>query len=271
MPRRPRIATARIPRARTGPARIDTARINTARIDPIAYAIPGFVASMVLERVWLARHPGARPRAADYDVQDTLASVSMGVGTLLLPPLTARLLAHVTPGTGRHARVFAGAAAGAAVVATLLDALDRHRSGRYAAGELPEARTLRAEPAGEPGDKARDTIYMPKSAEDIPKSADLVERVGGGLAGPPSPPPPSRAPQRWPTAPRPSGSSSAPAPTSARAPSRRAWRSSAGTSSTTGTIGRCTSRAGCERCTSCTTAASTTTSRRRCGSRSQMV
>ena len=64
------------------------------------------------------------PRAGDYERRDTLASLSMGVGSLVLPPLIARALQPVTPGRGRYGRALVATAVAAAAVTTAADVVD---------------------------------------------------------------------------------------------------------------------------------------------------
>lgn len=85
-------------------------------------AIPLYLGGMVAEHRWQRRHAGARgPQPADYERRDTIASLSMGVGSLLVPLATSWLLKPVTPGRGRYARWLLGTAAAAVAVTTVAD------------------------------------------------------------------------------------------------------------------------------------------------------
>lgn len=71
------------------------------KLDLTVLAIPGFVGSMVAEYAWQKRHPAEDARAGDYELADTLASLSMGIGSLIAPYITDKILAPLTPRTGR--------------------------------------------------------------------------------------------------------------------------------------------------------------------------
>ena len=75
------------------------------KIDLTVAAIPAFVGAMVAEYAWQRAHP-VEPgtRAGDYQLADTVASLSMGIGSLAAPYVARRLLDPVTPGVGRHGR-----------------------------------------------------------------------------------------------------------------------------------------------------------------------
>jgi sterol desaturase/sphingolipid hydroxylase (fatty acid hydroxylase superfamily) len=96
-------------------------------IDPTVAAVPFYFGSMEVERRHLRQRAEREgPSAADYTRQDTIASLTMGVASLLVPLVTARLARHVVPGRGRYGRLLVGTAAGAAAVTTLADLLAGH-------------------------------------------------------------------------------------------------------------------------------------------------
>ncbi len=115
------------------------------RPDLTVLAIPAFIGAMAAEFAWQRRHPApaGTSRAGDYELADTMASLTMGVGSLLAPFVAKKLLDPVTPGTGRHARVLMGVAVAASAATTVADVLRRRRE----QGGLPAAGTL---PAGDP-------------------------------------------------------------------------------------------------------------------------
>ena len=93
-------------------------------MDLTVAAIPAYFGSMAAEQRWLAkRAQTSGPTAADYTKPDTLASLAMGVGSLLVPLAAERLVRHVVPGTGRFPKVLVRTAVGAAVATTVADAL----------------------------------------------------------------------------------------------------------------------------------------------------
>ena len=97
-----------------------------AEDDLIALAVPAFFAAMGAEKLVLDRRAEAGDTSAvGFERNDTLASLAMGVGSLVVPPLVGRLLAPVAPGRGRYGRVLVIGAIGAAAVTTVADVLAR--------------------------------------------------------------------------------------------------------------------------------------------------
>jgi len=103
---------------------------------------------MAAEVLWQRRNPApaGTPRAGDYEVADTIASLTMGVGSLIAPFVAKKLLDPVTPGIGRGAKVLMGVAVTASAVTTVADVVRRRR----AEGELPPAGALPATPSTSP-------------------------------------------------------------------------------------------------------------------------
>jgi len=102
--------------------------------------VPLYFATMGLEHMHhKARAEVSGPRPGDYERRDTLTSLAMGMGSLVVPLVAPRLLASITPGKGRHAKFLVGGALAAAAVTTAADQLAR-RAEADAAG------------SGEPGD-----------------------------------------------------------------------------------------------------------------------
>jgi sterol desaturase/sphingolipid hydroxylase (fatty acid hydroxylase superfamily) len=91
-------------------------------MDLTVAAIPFYFGSIGVEYAWLRRHAEERGETAgDYEWHDTIASLTMGVGSLVAPIIAQKLLSPVTPGRGRYAKSLVALAAGGAVVATLGD------------------------------------------------------------------------------------------------------------------------------------------------------
>jgi len=111
------------------------------KVDLTVAAIPAFFGAMGAEYLWQKRHPvPAGTRAGDYQLHDTLASLSMGVGSLIAPYVAKKVLDPVTPGVGRYAKVLLGVGAATAVATTIGDVVRR----RLRDGSLPEPRTVPA-------------------------------------------------------------------------------------------------------------------------------
>ncbi len=142
------------------------------RPDLTVLAIPAFVGAIAAEVLWQRRNPAppGTTRAGDYELADTIASLTMGVGSLVAPFVSARLLDPVTPGRGRYAKVLMGAAVAASAATTVADVVRRRRE----QGGLPDAGVL---PAADP--------RAPRTGPDaVPhlRDAPLARRVTGATA-----------------------------------------------------------------------------------------
>lgn len=142
------------------------------RPDLTVLAIPAFVGAMAAEYWWQKRHPApaGTTRAGDYELADTVASLTMGVGSLLAPFVAKRLLDPVTPGKGRGARWLMGTAVAASAATTVLDVVRRHR----AEGGLPQAGSIPEE--------ARQVRRTDVPASADPDAVPALRRVTGGMA-----------------------------------------------------------------------------------------
>ena len=105
-------------------------------MDLTVAAIPFYFGSMGAEAWWMdRRHATQGPTPGDYEARDTVASLSMGVASLLAPLVTRSLFQKFDVGRGRYGRVVLGVAGGAAVAAVVADAVAR--AGGLDGGELP--------------------------------------------------------------------------------------------------------------------------------------
>jgi sterol desaturase/sphingolipid hydroxylase (fatty acid hydroxylase superfamily) len=138
---------------------------GVAKVDLTVLAIPAFIGSMAAEYAFYRRHPAApgNPRAGDYELKDTIASLTMGVGSLVAPYVGSRLLDPVTPGRGRWARALMGAGVAAAAVTTVADVLRLRRASP--GGRLPR-----------PGD------VPPGLRSSGDTSGPVLQRIRGGTA-----------------------------------------------------------------------------------------
>lgn len=113
-------------------------------------AIPVYFGSMAAEYAWQRKHATERgERPGDYDWRDTLASLTMGTGSLVAPLIAQKLLRPVTPGRGKYARALIAIAAGGAAVTTLADIVSRGRGSRDA-GQDRDVASTSAPLSGEP-------------------------------------------------------------------------------------------------------------------------
>jgi sterol desaturase/sphingolipid hydroxylase (fatty acid hydroxylase superfamily) len=99
--------------------------------DPTVVAIPFYFATMGAEYA-LARRRRAvdAPSAGNYERRDTVASLTMGVASLLAPLVAPRVLRPIIPGRGRYGRALVIGAVAAAAATTAADVIGRRRSRR---------------------------------------------------------------------------------------------------------------------------------------------
>ncbi len=92
--------------------------------DLTVLAVPVYFATMGAEYVWLRRRSArSGVTAGDYERNDTVASLAMGVGSLVAPLVLPRLLRPFTPGRGRLGKPLVLFALGAAAATTAADAI----------------------------------------------------------------------------------------------------------------------------------------------------
>src|SRR5699024_10892346 len=108
-------------------------------------------------------------RPGDYELNDTIASLSMGIGSLVAPFVTGPLVRRLTPGRTRAGTALLVAGLAAGVATTVGDVL---RQKRAHGGELPEAGTL---PSDQP---APETVRSRVDALGLMTSGSAVAAVG---------------------------------------------------------------------------------------------
>ena len=141
------------------------------RPDLTVLAIPAFVGAMGAELWWQRRHPAApgEERAGDYELNDTIASLTMGVGSLVAPFVTGPIVRRLAPGTTRAGTALLTLGVAAGVATTVGDVLRRRREH---GGRLPEAGTL-------PSDEAPPvTVRSRADALGLMTSGSAVAAVG---------------------------------------------------------------------------------------------
>ena len=95
-------------------------------MDPTVVAIPGYFGSMGAEYLWLKKRAEEQgPSAADYEKRDTIASLTMGVASLVAPIVVPKVFGPITPGKGRFGKALVAAAATAVAVTTVADRVAR--------------------------------------------------------------------------------------------------------------------------------------------------
>src|ERR1700688_1633835 len=99
---------------------------NGTSPDLTVLAVPFYFATMAGEYLWLKRRAAKHgPTPGDYERRDTLASLAMGVGSLVAPLVAPKLLRPFTLGRGRYGKALVVGALGAAAVTTVADIVVR--------------------------------------------------------------------------------------------------------------------------------------------------
>jgi sterol desaturase/sphingolipid hydroxylase (fatty acid hydroxylase superfamily) len=112
--------------------------------DLTVLAVPFYFISMGAEYLWLRRRAAAQGlTAGDYERRDTVASLTMGVGSLVAPLVLPRLLRPLTPGRGRYGKVLITTALTAAAVTTAADAVVRRNAPATGASDRPAPDPIR--------------------------------------------------------------------------------------------------------------------------------
>src|SRR6476646_646098 len=95
-------------------------------MDATVLAVPVYFGTMGAEYLYLrkrAEERGSGP--ADYERQDTITSLTMGVASLLAPIVVPELLGPIVPGKGKYGKALVIGAIGAAAVTTVADLVAR--------------------------------------------------------------------------------------------------------------------------------------------------
>src|SRR4051812_18473180 len=115
-------------------------RKGARSVDLTVVAIPAYFSSMGAEYLHLKKQATQRaPIAGDYERRDTIASLSMGVGSLLAPIVLPKIINPITPGRGKYGKALIAVAVSAAAATTIADVLARNAEG-LEAGVVPPPR-----------------------------------------------------------------------------------------------------------------------------------
>ncbi|MDZ7674883.1 MAG: sterol desaturase family protein [Acidimicrobiales bacterium] len=91
-------------------------------IDLTVLSIPIYFGTMEAERRYLAARAAEEgPSAGDYERNDTITSLTMGVGSLLAPLVAPKVVKGIVPGRGKYWKVLVTAAAAAAAATSMAD------------------------------------------------------------------------------------------------------------------------------------------------------
>jgi len=156
--------------------------------DLTVIAVPFYFVSMAGEYFWLRRRAARKgPSAGDYEKRDTLASLAMGVGSLVAPLVGPKLLAPFTPGRGRYGRAVVVGALGAAAATTVADAVTRRIAADDLVSEPPAvlggvAHPARAERPHEPDEERGNRRWAARVARRVSAVGGVTAVVAGGVA-----------------------------------------------------------------------------------------
>jgi len=146
-------------------------------VDLTVAATPVYFGTMGAEAAWLRRRAEREgPSAADYERRDTIASLAMGVGSLLAPLVIPKLLRPITPGKGKCGKALVATALGAVALTTIADLIARRQEAQT---EDAEATELPAAAATESraGRRRRGLL-----ARRVASVAGVASVVAGGVA-----------------------------------------------------------------------------------------
>ena len=143
-------------------------------MDLTVAAIPGYFASMGIEAWFLdRRHRAGGATPGDYERSDTIASLTMGVASLVTPLLAKPVFHQFDVGRGRYRKVVLGVAGGAAVTAVVADALVKAQGLR--AGQVPD-------PVDGPEERGDDPDTSATADRGPRRARRLLRRVAGSAA-----------------------------------------------------------------------------------------
>ncbi|MFC6703779.1 sterol desaturase family protein [Flexivirga alba] len=135
------------------------------KLDLTVLAIPGFIGAMAAEYAWQRKHP-VEPgtRAGDYEFKDTMASLSMGLGSLVAPYVSNALLGPLSK-RGKAAKTLMTIAIGTTAATTALDVV----------------RKLRSDDFGQAGVADWDTRELQQATSDLtaPAVKPVLQRITG--------------------------------------------------------------------------------------------
>ena len=158
-------------------------------VDLTVVAIPVYFGSMGAEYLWLRGHADRRgPTPADYEWRDTVASLSMGVGSLVAPLVMPKLLGPLVPGKGKHGKVLVATAAGAVALTTVADVVarlaepDPGSAGTVATGSSDRPGAPEDGPEPLPAPNRRGRRRAARLARRVAGAAGVAAIVAGGVA-----------------------------------------------------------------------------------------
>ncbi len=153
--------------------------------DLTVVAVPFYFASMAAEYAWRRRRAARQgPSAGDYERRDTVASLAMGVGSLLAPLVLPKLLRPFTPGRGRYGRALLATAAAAVAVTTAADLVARTATVEEPRSDDDDNGRLGrlGPPDGASGAQRTRRAAVERGARQIASVGGVTAVVAGGVA-----------------------------------------------------------------------------------------
>jgi len=149
---------------------------DTGSVDLTVAATPVYFGTMGAEAAWLRRRAEREgPSAADYERRDTVASLAMGVGSLLAPLVIPKVLRPITPGKGKFAKTLVVTALGAVALTTIADVVARRQEAQTEDAQAKEVRPAAA--TGSRAERRRSGL-----ARRVASVAGVASVVAGGVA-----------------------------------------------------------------------------------------
>jgi sterol desaturase/sphingolipid hydroxylase (fatty acid hydroxylase superfamily) len=157
-------------------------------VDLTVAAIPFYFASMGAEARYLDRRSAVEGTSpADYGSRDTVASLTMGVASLVAPLVATPVFRTFDVARGRNRKILLGVAGGAALAAVVADAVARasgQEAGTLPAGTGADTDTAGALDAGDAGDAGPRTRSrrIARAARRVAGSSAVAAIAAAGAA-----------------------------------------------------------------------------------------
>lgn len=150
-------------------------------MDLTVLAIPGFFGSMAYESWWLKRRAETDgPSPVDYERNDTIASLTMGTGSLVIPLLTSRFSRNFELGRGRWATPLITVGLAAAAATAVADAVAR--STEREAGSVEPLEPIDASPTTDATATAASATGATQPRDRAGTLNRWARRIGGSTA-----------------------------------------------------------------------------------------
>ena len=150
--------------------------------DLTVIAVPFYFAGMAVEYVWLRRTADRRSTSGgDYERRDTIASLTMGFASLVVPLVAPRVVGPITPGRSRFGKALVAAALGAVAATTVADVVVR-RSGRGLDGATVPGQVSPGGDEGPPEARLEARLRRAERARRLASVGGVASIALGGVA-----------------------------------------------------------------------------------------